>query len=220
MEQYKMAFPSVKKFYGKNYNNWAFNMTILLSQERCIDTLWMTLAGPELAIFDHTALNPEQAFTSSVQPEFDPSRDIFLDCACSRHVMNRKGFFITYLPLKDGVCEVRGFNKSRAYAKGVGNVRLPMRIPGGVRWITLQNVLHMEESANLASQGRLIRRGLHFEVNGYGTNIYSPTSGELLACAPLVGMMQPFDIAWDAVEDGDANREIANMTTPGPSHGT
>jgi hypothetical protein len=28
-----------------------------------------------------------------------------------------------------------------------------MRVPGGVRWITLQNVLHVEESANLVSQG-------------------------------------------------------------------
>jgi hypothetical protein len=60
----------------------------------------MTLAGPELAIFDDTALNPEQAFKSSAQPEFDPSQDIFLDCACSRHVMSRKEFFLTYLLLE------------------------------------------------------------------------------------------------------------------------
>jgi hypothetical protein len=56
-----------------------------------------------------------------------------------------------------------------------------------------------------------MRRGLHFEVNGYGTNIHSPTTGELLASAPLVGYMQPFDIAWDAMEPGEV-RESANMT--------
>jgi transposase InsO family protein len=144
--------------------------------------------------------------------EADPSKDVFLDCACSRHVMNTKTFFTKYLALREGVHEVRGFDGSIAYAKGVGNVRLPMRIPtGGVRWIELRNVLHVEESANLVSQGRLMRRGLHFEVNGYGTNIYSPTTGELLACAPLVGYMQPFDIAWDAMEPGEF-RESANMT--------
>jgi hypothetical protein len=36
MDQYRMAFPSVRKFDGKNYMNWAFNMTMLLSQERCM----------------------------------------------------------------------------------------------------------------------------------------------------------------------------------------
>jgi hypothetical protein len=125
------------------------------------EPLWMTLAGPDLALLDDTALNPEQALKSSAQAESDPSRDVFLDCACSRHVMNRKESFTTYLPLKEGACEVRGFNKSRAYANGVGNVGLPMRVPSGVRWITLQNVLHAEESANLVTQGRLIRLGLH-----------------------------------------------------------
>jgi hypothetical protein len=56
-----------------------------------------------------------------------------------------------------------------------------------------------------------MRRGLHFKVNGYGTNHYSPTTGELLASAPLVGYMQPFDIAWDAREPTEV-RECANMT--------
>jgi hypothetical protein len=36
MDQYKMAFPSVRKFDGTDYKNWAFNMTMLLSQERCM----------------------------------------------------------------------------------------------------------------------------------------------------------------------------------------
>jgi hypothetical protein len=36
MDQYRMASPSVRKFDGKNYKNWAFNMTMLLSQERCM----------------------------------------------------------------------------------------------------------------------------------------------------------------------------------------
>jgi hypothetical protein len=149
------------------------------------DTLWITLAGPD------------EVYKSSTQ--IDASKDIFLDCACTRHVINRKDLLVTYLTLKEGVCEVQGFNQSRAYAKGVGKVCLPMRVPSGIGWVTLQNVLHVEESANLISQGRLMRRGLHLEVSGYGVKVYTP-DGQLTACAPLVGLMLPFDIAWDAPE--------------------
>jgi hypothetical protein len=36
MDHYKMAFPSLRKFDGKKYKNWAFNIMMLLSQERCM----------------------------------------------------------------------------------------------------------------------------------------------------------------------------------------
>jgi hypothetical protein len=129
-------------------------------------------------------------------------------------VLNRRDLFVTYLPVKKGSVRVSGFNKSHAYAKGVGNVRLPMCVPGGVNWLTIKNVLHVEESANLISQGRLMNLGLHLEiVNGYGTNIYDPVTGALMASAPLIELMQPFDIAWEALEDGSgAKREHAHMT--------
>jgi hypothetical protein len=52
---------------------------------------------------------------------------------------------------------------------------------------------------------------LHFEVNGNGTNIFSPTTAELLASARRVDYMQPFDIAWEAMEPREV-RETANMT--------
>jgi transposase InsO family protein len=171
----------------------------------------MTLAGPGSEIFVGSALDSEKAYKSGSSTQIDASKDIFLDCACTRHVINRKDLFVAYVPLKEGVCKVQGFNQSCAYAKGVGNVRLPMRVPSGIRWVTLQNVLHVEESANLISQGRLMRRGLHLEVSGYGVNVYTP-DGELTACAPLVGLMLPFDIAWDALASEGDFKEIANMT--------
>jgi hypothetical protein len=61
----------------------------------------------------------------------DPSRDVFLDCACSRHVMNTKTFFTKYLSLREGAHEASGFDGFVAYAEGVRSVRLPMRIPPG-----------------------------------------------------------------------------------------
>jgi hypothetical protein len=144
----------------------------------------------------------------------DPSQDIFLDCACTRHVVNRRDLFVKYLPLKKGVCRVQGFDGSTAYAQGVGSIRLPMRIPGGINWITFRNVLHVAESANLISQGRLMRLGVHFEVNGYGTNIYDPKTGMLMACAPLVALMQPFDIAWEALGSDSESRSGSRETAP------
>jgi hypothetical protein len=42
--------------------------------------------------------------------------------------------------------------------------------------------------------------GLRLEVNGYGTKIYDPVTGALMASAPLIEFMQPFDIAWEALE--------------------
>jgi hypothetical protein len=190
--------PERKKDKGKSDKSGKATANVATSST---DTLWMTLAdsGPEL--FVGSAVDATQ---------IDASRDIFLDSACTRHVINRKDLFVSYLPLGEGVSEVRGFNQSRAYAKGVGTVRLPMRVPRGIRWVTLQNVLHVEESTNLVSQGRLMRRGLHLEINGYGANIYTP-NGELTACAPLVGLMLPFDVAWDALK-GDTNQETANTT--------
>jgi hypothetical protein len=141
----------------------------------------------------------------------DASRDIFLDCACTRHVVNRRDLFIKYLPLEKGVCRVQGFDGSTADAQGVGSIRLPMRIPGGINCITFRNVLHVKESANLISQGRLMRLDLHFEVNGYGTNIYDPKTDMLMASAPLVALMQPFDIAWEALEEIAPEREKASL---------
>jgi transposase InsO family protein len=173
-------------------------------------TLWMTLANPGPELFVDSAVDADKVYRSWTQ--IDTSRDIFLDSACTRHVINRKDLFVSYLPLKEGVGEVQGFNQSRAYAKGVGTVRVSMRVPSGIRWVTLQNVLHVEESANLVSQGRLMRRGLHLDVNGYGANVYTP-NGELTACAPLVGLMLTFDVAWDALEgDTVTNQETANTT--------
>jgi transposase InsO family protein len=196
----KVAGPNDKK-ETSNTANVATSSTAVTT-----DTLWMTLADPGPGVFlNSVAGDADQVYKSST--EIDASRDVFLDSACTRHVINRKDLFVTYLPLKEGVSEVKGFNQSRAYAKGVGDVRLPMRVPDGIRWIKLQNVLHVEESANLVSQGRLIRRGLHLEINGYGVNVYTP-NGELTACAPLVGLMLPFDVAWDALEE--SGKETAN----------
>jgi hypothetical protein len=153
----------------------------------------------------------ETLWMTAAEPRVNPTRDIFLDSACTRHVINRRDLFVRYLPLKEGVCKVQGFNESVAYVKGVGNIRVPMRVPGEVNWVTFRNVLHVEESANLISQGQLMRLGVHFEVNGYGTNIYDPKTGRLLASAPLIGLMQPFDIAWEALEESGSSA-AAQMT--------
>jgi hypothetical protein len=41
------ARSSVKKFDGKNYKTWAFNMQLLLSRERCMSIVNRTEAAPE-----------------------------------------------------------------------------------------------------------------------------------------------------------------------------
>jgi hypothetical protein len=125
-------------------------------------------------------------------------RDFYLDGACSAHVCNRRDVFQTFLPLKDGVRKVNGFEGSEKSAKGIGTIRLPMRLPSGkVSYAVIQNVLYIPESVNLISQDMIMDRGIRIElINGYGANLYSNTD-EMVATAPQIHRMLPFDIAWE-----------------------
>jgi hypothetical protein len=88
-------------------------------------------------------------------------RDFYLDGACSVHVCNRRDVFQTFLPLREGVRRVNGFEGSEKSAKGIGTIRLPMRLPGGkVSYAVIQNVLYIPESVNLISQGMIMDRGI------------------------------------------------------------
>jgi hypothetical protein len=125
-------------------------------------------------------------------------RDFYLDGACSAHVCNRRDVFQTFLPLKEGVRKVNGFEGSEKSAKGIGTIRLPMRLPGGkVSYAVIQNVLYIPESVNLISQGMIMDRGIWIDlINGCGANLYS-NPGEMVATAPQIHRMLPFAIAWE-----------------------
>jgi hypothetical protein len=140
-------------------------------------------------------------------------RDFYLDGAWDAHACNRRDLFDseTFVELKEGDRKVRGFDGSPQSAKGIGTIRLPMRLGKGrpVMWARIPDVLYMPGSANLISQGTIMDRGIRIElINGYGAKLYD-TAGGTIATARQRNKMLPLDIAWQHLP-----REGASVTLP------
>ena len=76
-----------------------------------------------------------------------------------------------------------------------------MRLPNETcKVVTIRNVLYVPGSVNLISQGILMELGLQIVVvNGYDINIYNKDNC-LVAHAPQVARMFPFDLKWPNIE--------------------
>ncbi|KAI5855780.1 hypothetical protein BZA05DRAFT_217646 [Tricharina praecox] len=143
--------------------------------------------------------------------------DFYLDSACSTHVTSRRDVFVEYTEIPEGKRPVKGSEGSVLFARGPGNIKLRMRLPNNTSQdVTIRNVLYVPGSANLISQGMLMELGLRIvPVNGYGVKIYNRNNTRLLACAPQVAWMYPFDLVWtgrDVARSGSSTLSALKTT--------